>query len=303
MSDWSRLMEQVAERHGVVTRTELTSAELSADQIDRLSATGRLIATGNGAYRMAGAPASFESRVIGAILATEGEAWASHHTAARLWDIRVPAPEHPIELMRPYGLSANRRGVTVHRSTLVLPWHVTSIRRIPVTTAARTLFDLARTTGHAVLDRAVEGALRDRLCTIGALHRVLAELGGRGRPGTRRMRAILESRGVDYVPTSSELEGLGRAVLGSVPGIAWEVPISDEQGYVRRVDGLVRSARVVIEFDGRRFHGQPSAVAHDSTTDARLLAAGFVILRFGWIDLTRRPETVRATVDRLVLAG
>ena len=33
-------MEQVAERHGVVTRAELTSAELSADQIDHLSANG-----------------------------------------------------------------------------------------------------------------------------------------------------------------------------------------------------------------------------------------------------------------------
>jgi hypothetical protein len=117
------------------------------------------------------------------------------------------------------------------------------------------------------------------------------------------MRSILESRDVDYVPTSSELDGLGRAVLGSIPGIAWEVPMSDEQGYIRRVDGLVRSARVVIEFDGSRFHGQPSDVARDSAADARLLAAGFVVLRFGWIDLTRRPESVRATVDRLVLAG
>jgi very-short-patch-repair endonuclease len=79
--------------------------------------------------------------------------------------------------------------------------------------------------------------------------------------------------------------------------------MSDEQGYIRRVDGLVRPARVVIEFDGSRFHGQPSDVARDSAADARLLAAGFVVLRFGWIDLTRRPESVRATVDRLVLAG
>ncbi|MBA2336519.1 MAG: hypothetical protein H0V96_01965 [Acidimicrobiia bacterium] len=189
----------------------------------------------------------------------------------------------------------------VHRSTSIPPSHVTTLDHIPITTPARTLFDLARSTSHRLLDKAVEEALRDRLCTIGALHRVLAELGGRGRPGTRRLRGVLESRDTDYIATASELEALGRAVLGSVPEIEWEVALSDERGYIRRVDALVRPARLAIEFDGTRFHGQPSDVTSDADGDARLVAAGLVVLRFGWIDLTRRPETVRAIVDRVVL--
>ncbi|HEY5727834.1 MAG TPA: DUF559 domain-containing protein, partial [Acidimicrobiia bacterium] len=76
--------------------------------------------------------------------------------------------------------------------------------------------------------------------------------------------------------------------------------LSDVEGYIRRVDALVRQARLVIEFDGHRFHSQPSDVARDANGDAQLVAAGFVVLRFGWIDLTTRPESVRATVDRLV---
>ncbi|CAN5372427.1 MAG: DUF559 domain-containing protein [Acidimicrobiia bacterium] len=86
-----------------------------------------------------------------------------------------------------------------------------------------------------------------------------------------------------------------------MPQIEWEVAISDEHGYIRQVDGLVRSVRPVIEFDGERFHGQPSDIASDAASDARLVAAGYVVLRFGWMDLTRRSESVRATVDRLVL--
>lgn len=301
MTSWTNLMESVARRHGVVTRTELLAAGLSPGQIDRLGASGRLVITGVGVYRVAGAPDSFESRVLSAILGTEGEAWASHRTAARLWGIRVSGPERPVDLTRPYGLSANRGGVWVHRSTHLPEHHLTTMRAIPVTTAARTLFDLARSTGVRQHDRAVEEALRDRLCTVGALHRVLAELGGRGRPGTRRLRTILAGRDVDYIPTASELEAVGRAVLGSVPQIEWEVGLSDEHGYIRQVDGLVRSVRMVIEFDGERFHGQPSDIASDAASDARLVAAGYVVLRFGWIDLTHRSESVRATVDRLVL--
>ncbi len=302
MTKWAELMDGVAARHGVVTRAELLAADLSTHQIDRLRSSGRLVANGTGVYMVAGAPDTFEARVLEAVLDTDGEAWASHHTAARLWGIRVPGAERPIELTRPYGLSAARRGVRLHRSTLMPESHTTSLRQIPVTTPARTIFDLGRSTSHRLLDRAVEGALRDRLCTIGALHQVLAELGGRGRPGTRRLRQVLESRDLDYVPTSSELEAVGRAVLASVPGIEWEANLSDVEGYIRRVDALVRQARMVIEFDGHRFHSQPSDVARDANGDARLVAAGFVVLRFGWIDLTTRPESVRATVDRLVTA-
>jgi hypothetical protein len=301
MTRWADLMNLVTNQHGVVTRAELATADLSTRQIDHLTALGRLVAAGHGAYRVAGAPDTFEARVLAAVLATDGEVWASHRTAARLWGIRVQGGEQPIELTRPNGLSAARRGVRVHRSTLLPAGHLTAIGLIPVTRPERTMFDLARSMSPMLLDRTVEEVLRARLCTIGALHRVLAELGGRGRPGTRRMRAVLESRDTDYVPTASELEAIGRAVFGSVPGIEWEAAIADEQGYIRRVDGLVRSARLVIEFDGERFHGQPSDVTRDTAGDARLVAAGFVVLRFGWIDVTRRPESVRATVDRLVL--
>lgn len=300
MTSWSQLMDHVSDRHGVVTRAELIGADLSDTQVDRLTSSGRLVIAGVGVFRVAGAPDSFEGRVLSAILGTESEVWASHRSAARLWGIRVPGPERPIEVSRPYGLSARRGGLRVHRTTYLPEHHRTMVRQIPVTTAARTLFDLARSTSPHLLDRAVEEALRDRLCTIGGLHRVLAELGGRGRPGTRRLRSILEHRDIDYIPTASELETVGRAVLGAIPGIEWEVAMSDGQGYLRRVDALVRSARVVIEFDGVTYHSQPTDIRRDNAGDARLIAAGYVVLRFGWIDLTSRPESVRATVDRLV---
>lgn len=296
-------MTEVEARHGVVGSAELLAAGLSAAQVERLVETDRLARIGPAAWRVRGAPDTLEGRVLGVLLGLEGDAWASHHTAARLWGLRVHGRPGVIDITRPYGASARRGSVQVHRSTSVPEHHVTVHRGVPLTTVPRTLFDVARRTGVRVLDRAVEEALRAGLCTVGSLHRVLAELGGRGRPGTRKVREVLERRDVGYVPTASELEAVARAVLGSVPGIEWEEPMSDDEGYIRRVDALVRDARLVIELDGERFHGQPSDVASDADGDLRLTRTGFVVQRFGWTDLTRRPEAVRAAVDRLVAAG
>lgn len=154
-----------------------------------------------------------------------------------------------------------------------------------------------------VLDRAVEDALRHRLCTIGSLYRVLAELGGRGRPGTVKMRNVLVARGRGYRPTKSDMELVGRALLGDVPGIEWEVQMFDEQGFVRSVDARVAHARLVVELDGRTYHGQPSAIDRDAAEDARLVAAGNVVHRLTWADLTLRAEATRALIDRLVRGG
>ncbi len=303
MTSWDDLLRRAEARHGVVTRGELVAAGLSEGQVARLMGSGRLVRLGPSSYRLGGAPDCLEARVLGVLADLGGTAWASHRTAAALHGIKVHGPAGSIDITRPYGASANRGSVIVHRSTRVLDHHVMVVRQVPVTTVPRTIFDLARRTGPTVLDRAVEQALRDRLCTIGSLYRVLAELGGRGRPGTVKMRNVLARRGRDYVPTKSDMELVGRALLHDVPGIEWEVPMSDEQGFIRSVDGRVAHTRLVVELDGRRFHGQPSDVERDAAEDARLVAAGNVVQRLTWADLTVRADATRALIDRLVQGG
>lgn len=303
MVAWKTVLERAATAHGVVSTHELVAAGLSRGAITRLVGDGRLVDLGMGAWLVGGAPFTREARILGAIYGLEGDVWASHRTAAWLHRIPIYGPAGLIEVTRMYGVSANRGSLIVHRSTKAPPHHLTVVRGIPVSTVPRTMFDLARLTGPRVLDKAVEEVLRARLCTVGALHQVLAELGGRGRPGTVKMRTVLVGRDRNYIPTSSELTAVGRAVLAGIPGIEWEVRLSDEQGYVRQVDGCVRSARVVIEFDGDRYHEQPSDIAHDEATDARLEDAGYVVERLRWSALTRHPEACVAKVVRLVRGG
>lgn len=300
MERWKDLMAVVEAHHGVVTRQQLLGAGMPGRQVDRWVEAGRLVPESRGALRVAGAAATLEGRCLAAIAACGGPSWASHHTASDLAALGLAGPDPRIELTRPYGTSAGRSGVRIHRSTLIPPHHVTTLRGVPVTTVPRTFFDLARTTGPKRLDQAIERSLRRQVCSIASLYRVFFDLGGRGRPGTVRLRAILDARSLDDAPTESELDQVGRAVFATVPGIEWQVPMADEQGYIRRVDALVRSSRVVIEFDGTPFHTQPSDVDHDEACDARLVAMGFVVARFGWTSLTRRAEVSRAQVDRLV---
>lgn len=254
-----------------------------------------------GTFLVAGAPVTFEARVLGAVSVHGTETWASHRTAAALWRVPGFPEDHRIDLLRPVDGSNERRGAVIHRSSSIPMEHVTVHRRIPLTTPARTLMDLAATIGTSRLERAVAESVRRGLCSDASLRVVLARLGGRGRPGTRRLRQVLEARD-PAVPTSSELEELARAtILGDgLTEPEWQVDLNDGEGWIGRVDGVFRSARLVIELDSREWHGQHTDLLEDARRDRRLTAAGYVVVRIRWSDLTHRSDAVLAQIRALL---
>jgi very-short-patch-repair endonuclease len=58
-------------------------------------------------------------------------------------------------------------------------------------------------------------------------------------------------------------------------------------------DMLHRTAKLVVELDGERYHSTRNALASDRERDIDLAAAGFLTVRFGWADVTRRPQWCR----------
>lgn len=292
-----------AERQfGLVTSADLASCGVAPRQITRWLDAGRLVSHARGVFRIAGSPLTTDVRILAAVLVHGPDTWASHRTAAWLWQIEGFGRPGRVELVRPASTSNERSSALVHRSTLLLPHHRAKVGPIPVTSLSRTLFDLASQVGPKPLGRAIESGLRTSSCSIGSLYRVAEELGGRGRPGTVAMREALAERGRDYIPTESELDVLGRAVVSTIPGIEWQVPLSDGRGYIRRVDGLHRRASVVIEWDGAAYHDTPEQRALDAAGDARLHACGYRVLRYDWDAVTLTPAEVRAEVARLVAA-
>jgi very-short-patch-repair endonuclease len=64
------------------------------------------------------------------------------------------------------------------------------------------------------------------------------------------------------------------------------------------VDLFWRAECLVVEFDSFRFHSSRRAFETDRRRDQRLAAAGYVVLRVTWLQLTREPEAVVSRIAR-----
>jgi very-short-patch-repair endonuclease len=64
------------------------------------------------------------------------------------------------------------------------------------------------------------------------------------------------------------------------------------------VDAYWPRLGLVVEFDGHRYHGSYRAFQRDRAKSNRLIAAGYLVLRFTWAQLTQRPMVVLATIAR-----
>src|SRR3954447_20132414 len=133
-------------QHGVVTSAQLVAAGWSKDQILGRARIGWLRSVHRGVY-LAGPLETPHTVAMAAVLATDGI--VSSYPAAVLWDWRPPR-EGPIDVIVSRKLRS-RPGLIIHHPTLD---HRDISRRhgIPVTSAARTLLDLAATEPTAELE-------------------------------------------------------------------------------------------------------------------------------------------------------
>lgn len=170
----------------------------------------------------------------------------------------------------------------------VAPWERDTWNGIQITTLSRSLIDaiilLPEPAAHSLF---VWSITRDRL-SIPDLEIHLEHYPGRW--GNNRLRRFLlnAQRGI-----MSPAEELLQKILKQNRLTGWQadVAIRRERKVLARVDVLFPAERVVVEVDGRRYHGEDRFQA-DRTRDNLLLSAGYLVLRFTWEDLTRRPREV-----------
>ena len=62
------------------------------------------------------------------------------------------------------------------------------------------------------------------------------------------------------------------------------------------LDAAWPELKIAVEFDGAAFHGRLSDRERDLRRDAALAALGWVVLRFGFRDVTERPHVCRARI-------
>ena len=191
------------------------------------------------------------------------------------------APQHP--------------RINGHRTSYLPAEHVTTVRGIPVTTAERTLLDLAAIMPEHRLRRAVRQAQFLKLTTVGSLIGVLHGPGP--RRGRKKLARILAT---GAAPTQSELED---AVLDLILRAGFVHPQVNAPlhlaGHLIVPDFRWPQHRLVIEADGPH-HDDPLERAADRERQRILEANGDRVLRVTWEQAVARPA---GTVRRIDEAG
>jgi very-short-patch-repair endonuclease len=187
----------------------------------------------------------------------------------------------------------------VHTSTTLAADDLTTVRRVPVTGIARTIFGLASLVPEIAEDdvrNVLDVAVRDGRASDGWLCWRLAELRCRGRNGVSVLEAILADR-EGKGRTESWLE---RAFLRLVSQAGFPLPkvqrrIAAPGKPTSRVDFLYEPT-VVIEVTGHGGHSTQRQRRADAQRRNRLQALGFEVIEFTYEMVRNDPVYVLSTV-------
>jgi very-short-patch-repair endonuclease len=278
-------------QHGIVSRAQLRSAGLDRHSIDRRIRGGRLHPVHRGVYAVGHRAMAGGSREIAALLACGRRAVVSHRSAAALLQLLpYPANPGPVDVTVVGRQVTRRRGIRAHRAGSLQRRDVRKVDGIRVTSAARTLLDLATVLPPSLLERAIaEGQVRG----IARKRDLVDQLDRNpGRRGTRVLRRLLEVDGGPAL-TRSEAE---RRLLKLIR--AAELPMPEVNARVggHEVDFLWPRHKLAVEVDGFAFHSSRASFERDRQRDSSLAAHGYTVIRVTWRQLVDAPAAVVARI-------
>jgi hypothetical protein len=214
-----------------------------------------------------------------ALLLPSGAAVAGHSAAA--WHgAPFAGAQAPVSIVRPPSvLWQGPREVRVHQADLSpadIEWH----DGVPVTSAARTAWDLAAWEPLGTAVAALDAMVRSGCLGIGALH--TAAEAGTGRKGVVRVRraAQLVDPRAESAPESRVRVALVVAGLAPVP----QYEVRAGGSFLARVDLAFPEHRLAVEYEGAH-HFDGTQLVRDDVRIARLEAAGWRVIRLSAPDL------------------
>lgn len=264
---------------GLITRRQLLGEiGLRPGAVDRRRAAGQLVAVHRGVYRIGGHTLPLSWAMAAALAGGAGTVVSGHSAAAvhgigvrgRLVEITAPGERrHP--------------GIECHLASL-RPDDVTVHRGVPVTTMARTVFDIADRT-DAGLTELVHRARLQRPRLLAEVELLIARARG---PGSRlvelRLRPHL-TEGDGPVRSVFEQEFRRALARSDLPPAQFNVRVRGVE-----VDVLWSEASLVVELDGYAYHSNAAAFERDRERDAQLGAVGHQVVRITWRRWHERPD-------------
>jgi hypothetical protein len=299
--DIDRTITSIAERFlGLVPRSAARHAGIDWRVLMRRVARGLMEELSPRVLRVAGTEPTELQRVRAATLDVAGGAVASFLTAAWLWGF-------PGFALRGIEITARRKQhrtsslAYVHRPVKLLPHHVTVWKGVPVTSVARTLWDLASVIHPKRWERLVDTVCTTSPAVLPQLHRMLRELGGRGVPGTVLVRDVLSRRpvGIRVAPSGYQARFEELMADAGITGLRREVDAGGHE-WIGRFDYRDDVTGALVEVDSALHHTSPTDTAADAERDAAALAAGFTeVVRIDTDELYPHPQIAVQQIRQL----
>jgi predicted transcriptional regulator of viral defense system len=296
---------------GIITAAELADAGFTKSKIDILVGCGVLLRPTRGVYARSRQVRQLTTtehgkvmlRVAAAAAILGGDAVGSHADAAAVHKLALlTRPKaNSISVSRPLGAprtkSSQRSFIQLRNSDLPAEHRVLR-DGVPVTSVARTVVDLARTTSLREGVVVADSALHHKLTTKTELYAVIDHCGR--WPGIAQAR-----RAVDFSDALSEspLESLARLAFADAglptPELqAWvggDLGCSDLGGGGRplgRADFYWPDHSTIAEADGAIKYADPSRAQQQLQRDDDLRQAGFQVVHFTWQQLHTNPAQI-----------
>jgi hypothetical protein len=242
---------RAAQQHGVVARPQLAEIGLRKGGIERRVEAGWLHQVHRGVYAVGHPGLTQHGRWIAAVLVAGPGAVLSHGAVAALWKLRPGAAAPEVIAARS---KSRRRGVRVHHAVLALS-ETTTHDGIAVTTAARTLIDLAAVVEPNDLRRALRQADYLKLATADDVAALIRP----GQRGNTNLKAVLAEVRPGEI-TRSDLEDLFLVFVAKyrLPRPQTNVPLS-----FGVADAVWHEQNLIAELDSHDAHGSRAAFERD----------------------------------------
>lgn len=285
-----RLARLVDHQYGLVSTRQLQALGYSTAAVDRAIKAGRLHRVHRGVYTVGYRRLDDHGRCLAAVGACGEGALLSHASAAWLWGFLPACPSIP-EVTIPRG-GHRRQEIRVHHAPSLHTEDRAEAERIPVTSLARTLLDVAATGSKWHLDTAIQRAERLDLLDLDSID---ALLGRRmGAPGTKPLRNAIEIyRDPGFFRARSE-----RLFLALVKQAGLPRPSINHFVAGQEVDAYWEPERFAVEVDGWEAHRGRASFESDPLRIENLKLAGVEAIR---ITARRIEQHPRAIGERLAI--
>jgi very-short-patch-repair endonuclease len=284
---WKLLVDHTRRHHAAIDSKTALELGIWPSTLHTWCLQGRLLHPAPGVYVVAGTAPTWRQQVSVAVQSTSG--WASHRTAAALWELDGDDRRH-IDVLTPKGLRRERPGKwLVHETRRFRGVDLDEVDGIPCTTVARTILDLPAVVHPFVVAQALDSSCRRWPEMLDLTMRRFLEISGRGRKGTRLLRAMIEERMGRGRFTQSVFETLALRLVRSVglpePVLQHQVREGD---FVAYLDLAWPAIKWAVECDSLAWHSGKGSHEWDRQRRRRLKQLGWDLVEITYDDVTKR---------------